>query len=237
MGRVWITGDTHGSIDIGKLNSHRFPVQFGMTKEDVLIIAGDVGVVWDNSKTDLYWRNWLSEKNFTTLCCLGNHENYNAISEFPITEKFGGQVREIAPSLFYAVGGEIYTLNGKTYLFINGADSHDKAYRTENKSWWAAEQISAEQIERAKANVAKYNNKVDYVISHTGGIYVAKTFNFKPTISDERLTELLFSIEYSHHWCGHYHVDVNLNKTTVLYRQITEIIDQIPYEQEKPVYF
>lgn len=42
---IYITGDTHCSIDIRKLNIKNFPEQRNMTKSDYVIIAGDFGVI------------------------------------------------------------------------------------------------------------------------------------------------------------------------------------------------
>lgn len=48
-----------------------------MTKQDYVIICGDFGGVWDGSKREKYWLDWLEDKPFTTLFVSGNHENYN----------------------------------------------------------------------------------------------------------------------------------------------------------------
>lgn len=37
-----ITGDTHGALDIRKLNTSRFPEQRSMTKQDYVAIMGDL---------------------------------------------------------------------------------------------------------------------------------------------------------------------------------------------------
>lgn len=47
---VYITGDTHGEIDVHKLTKKNFPIQKQMTKDDSLIICGDFGCVWDGQK-------------------------------------------------------------------------------------------------------------------------------------------------------------------------------------------
>lgn len=47
---VYITGDTHGDIDIHKLAMRNFPQQKSMSKNDSLIVCGDFGCVWDGSK-------------------------------------------------------------------------------------------------------------------------------------------------------------------------------------------
>lgn len=40
---VWVTGDVHGSIDIGKLSGRRWPEGKGLTRGDLLIVCGDFG--------------------------------------------------------------------------------------------------------------------------------------------------------------------------------------------------
>ena len=45
---IFITGDTHGEIDIAKLNSKNFPQGNDLTKNDYVIILGDFGFIWKN---------------------------------------------------------------------------------------------------------------------------------------------------------------------------------------------
>lgn len=220
--RDWL-GDLHQSIDICKLATHRFPIQKELDKSDVMIVCGDAGLVWDGSNEDKYWQKWLSEKNFTTFCCLGNHEGYHLINDYPIIEVFGGKAREIQPSVFYAISGEIYTINGKKMLFINGADSHDKEWRTEGKSWWPQEQISSADISHAFYNLEQHDFCVDYIISHTGGSEVCKQLGFASTISDEWLDKILETVQYSKHYCGHYHINKWVGDSRIIYNDIIEL--------------
>jgi len=87
---IWITGDTHGEIDIHKLNRDSFPEQKEMTKKDYVIIAGDFGFIWNMDKEDKWWLKWLKERNFTTLFIDGNHENHEILDNMPVTEWNGG---------------------------------------------------------------------------------------------------------------------------------------------------
>ena len=66
---VYITGDIHGGLDIGKLNTRNFPEQKEMTKDDFVIICGDFGMPWGGklSGEDRYWLQWLEDKPGTTL--------------------------------------------------------------------------------------------------------------------------------------------------------------------------
>ena len=223
MSRIFVTGDTHQSIDISKLNSTNFPVNTVLNKEDVMIITGDCGFVWSNSNEEKYWQKWLEEKNFTTLGCLGNHENYDLIENFPIVEKWGGKVRQINSSLFYAISGEIYIIDGKTFLFINGAESTDKEFRKPHESWWEQEAITEKDILNAELNLKRFNYEVDYIISHAGGEEVVSFLGFNVTKSDNLLSSLLKKTDFKKHYCGHYHYEKLIDNHQILYDSIDEI--------------
>lgn len=224
MARLFVTGDTHQYVDIEKLSASAFKTGKILTKEDIVVIMGDAGFVWnygpDAMGAEKWWREWITKKPWTTFCVLGNHEAYPLIEQFPIVDFYGAPAYKITDSLYYAVTGSVYNLCGQNCFVINGADSHDKEYRTPNVSWWAQEQITEEDIDIAKANLGKYNGTVDFVFSHTGGQEVCNFLGFKPTISDNRLTRILDGVIYKKHFCGHYHKDMVTPTARILYNDI-----------------
>ena len=165
---IYATGDTHGHIDIRKLTVKNFPAQEYMTKDDLLIIAGDFGLVWNNSKEENYWLDWLEDKNFTTLFVDGNHENYSLLNSYETKDWMGGQVHEIRPSVKHLMRGEVFELQGKKFFTFGGARSHDKEHRIAWQSWWPQEEPNYTEINHGICQLEKHNNKVDYVITHTG---------------------------------------------------------------------
>ena len=99
---IYVTGDTHCPTDIHKLNTANFPQQKDLTKDDTLIICGDVGIVWErDSGEDRFWQNWLNDKNCTIVFCDGNHENFDLLYGYPIVEWNGGKVHQIKDSVFH----------------------------------------------------------------------------------------------------------------------------------------
>ena len=99
MSKLFITGDIHQSIDIHKLNSFNFKIGNELTKDDILVIAGDAGLVWsygaEAKGEEKYWRDWINDKPWTTFCVLGNHEAYSLIEKFPIVEFCGAPARKL----------------------------------------------------------------------------------------------------------------------------------------------
>lgn len=232
MGRIFITGDTHQSLDINKLNSKNFPLNSILTKDDILIICGDWGCIWDGSGEDKYWQNWYEKKNFTTFVVLGNHENYNLIQNYPIVQFCGGRARKVSDSVYLEIRGEVYNFNGKTFLSFGGADSTDKHLRKEGESWWSGERITEEDLENARRNVKKYDY-IDYVITHTGGSEVNRFIGFDPSESDKILDQILSEIKYGTHYCGHYHVDLYYLNHRIIYDDVCELVDYSRYIKEK----
>ena len=65
---IFVTGDCHSEFQ--KLSTAAFPEQREMTKEDIVIVCGDFGAVWNAdgvSNSEAYWLNWLGEKPFKSL--------------------------------------------------------------------------------------------------------------------------------------------------------------------------
>ena len=80
----YITGDVHGDW-ISRLNINAFPEQKEMTKDDYVIILGDMGI-WNNSKTENCNLDWLEERSFSTLFIDGNHSNFDILDALPVEE-------------------------------------------------------------------------------------------------------------------------------------------------------
>lgn len=166
----------------------------------------------------------FKKKRWTTFCTLGNHEAYSLIESYPIVDFCGGKARKITDSLYYEIRGEIYNFNGKTFLSLGGADSYDKAWRKPDISWWKQETIIPQDIDKTLENLDKYNGKVDYILTHTGGSEVAINCGYLPTISDKRLDLILGLAQFKQHFCGHYHCDKIVNEhSRILYNDILEI--------------
>lgn len=228
---ILITGDTHCPHDMQKLNTTNFPQQKNLTKKDFLIICGDFGMVWwpkfvKNYKEDLYWQNWLREKNFTTLFVDGNHENHAMLTELPIIDMFGGKVGKVCDSIYHLKRGEIYTIEGKKFFCFGGARSHDKHLRREGISWWSEEMPSMNEMNYGIDNLKKYDNSVDYIITHCcGSDMQAKISPYYETDSLTQYFKFLGSeVEFKHWYFGHYHDDIEIDdKHTCLFNKIVEI--------------
>lgn len=101
--RVFITGDTHGDIDIGKLSNKSWKEQKSLSSNDILIVTGDFGVPWTygEDKTDKYILKWYSEKPYTIVFVDGNHDNEDAIRTYPELTTPRGKPAGVPMMAFY----------------------------------------------------------------------------------------------------------------------------------------
>ena len=222
---IYVTGDTHQNINIKKLTIDFFPEQKFMTKNDYVIICGDFGCVWNGSNSDKYWQRWFDNKNFTTLFVDGNHENFNLVKQYPISEWNGGKVQFITPSIIHLMRGEIYNIDGYSFFAMGGASSHDIEFRTENISWWKDELPNDKEYENAFKNLEKHNNKVDFIISHCCSDNVQNMIN--SNYVHDKLTNFFRiideTVEFKKWFFGHYHIDKDFGKYRCLFEDVIKI--------------
>lgn len=229
---ILITGDIHGGLDIHKLSNKKIPHYELLTKEDYLIICGDFGLVWDESAEELYWRRWLEDKPFTTLFVDGNHEGFDKLNSYPISEWHGGKVHQISDSIIHLMRGQAFKIDGRKIFTLGGASSHDKETRKENIDWWACELPSEDELAEATATLENNDYSFDYIITHCAPTDVERQIilNLGKTYVKDNLTDYLkkigYKLNYKRWFCGHYHVDMQSvinSKIEVLYNNIVTL--------------
>ena len=218
---IFITGDTHGDIDYSKLLLLK---EKRLSYGDYLIICGDAGICW-SKETFKYHLKLYNDIGCTILFVDGNHENFKMLNSMPLVEFHGALMHQIDEHIFHILRGEILTLENRTFLCIGGAHSIDKMYRVPYISWWPEEDITYHDIDNALENLKKFNNKVDYVITHCcDSKTVMKELHFKRDQNTDQLNFIDGVVDYSRWFFGHYHYDLCINdKKTCIYKNIIEI--------------
>ena len=214
MRKIFITGDTHDEFT--RFNTRNFPEGRELTKDDIIFQLGDFGAIWSDHEisSEKYWTQWLIEKPWTTFIILGNHEGYDRIMELPETTQFGAKCWEYKTqdgSLYFVKAGEIMTIDGETFLCIRGALSIDKAYRTEGRSWWPQEMLSATEETNTLDNLDKIGWKVDWLLTHTTADSCVQGFLDNPNSEKfndpvSRFLEFIANrLEFKGNLFGHFH--------------------------------
>ena len=246
---LYITGDTHG--DFSRFRPESFYEQERLTKEDVILIAGDFGGVWYGDSRDDAGLNFLDSRPFTTAFVSGNHENYDALAAYPQAEWHGGRVRTIRPSVLMLERGQVFDLGGRMFFAMGGASSHDiqdgilepdapdflrrfqqlnaqgAAFRVNHRSWWREELPNEAEYAEARANLDRAGWTVDYILTHCAPTSIALQFS-RHNVADH-LTDFLQEVKERaqyHYWLfGHYHGNKAIDtKHILLWEQIVQIL-------------
>ncbi|MBE5950554.1 MAG: metallophosphoesterase [Lachnospiraceae bacterium] len=241
---IYITGDCHRNYT--RFNTYNFPEQKDMTKDDVVIICGDFGGVWDTdaeSEEENWMMDWLEEKPFTTLFVDGNHENFDRLYALPVEEWNGGKVHKIRPTVLHLMRGQVFLIDGKKIFTFGGASSHDisggildrddpeyrrkkkvldagdKPYRINHVSWWKQELPTAEEMEEGRQNLMAHGNKVDFIVTHCCAASTQVFIGgsmFQTDDLNTYLEEIHQEVQYTKWFFGHYHDNQNVNAQEIL---------------------
>lgn len=195
---IYITGDTHG-------DKSRFTSKDAqkLKKDDVVIVLGDFGFLWDNSKKEQNCLKWLGKRKYKILFLDGKHENYDLLESYPVTEAFGGRVQQINDNVYHLMRGEIYTIQGKKIFVFGGGDSIEKNFRIEQDCWWPQELPSGIEMNNGLERLAQEGNRVDLILTHEPPTMVngmrrihMDSLNTMATFFDEIMRRVTYSCWY-----------------------------------------
>jgi len=140
------------------------------------------GVKPGNSK--IYW-------------CDGNHEEHPDLIQ-------DGLIHEMYDGIYHASRGSVFKLpDSRNVLFVGGADSIDKQFRTPGKDWFGGENITQAEF----GAIMDLDISIDIVISHTCPIsfdILGKKSNYHD-VNRLALDEILLKFRPDYWYFGHWH--------------------------------
>lgn len=225
MGRIFVTGDTHALLDINKLiifNANHPE----LTKDDLLIVCGDFGAVWNEINKELI--DVYEEFHFSTAFVVGNHEGYDLLETLEKEIWNSGMVRRLSDSVVQLMNGNSYDINGQTFLVMGGAASTDKEWRIPHESWWPQEIPSLEERNLCLLNTLAIvvDNIKPIILTHTAPSKMVRAARAEYRVDEytDFLQNLYNFVNYKHWYCGHFHTDMTISNFTFLYDNIIEIM-------------
>ena len=250
--KYFITGDKHRNFESVKA----FCRDMNTRRKDVLIILGDTGFNYFDDIRDDKLKKEVSDLNITLLCLHGNKENRpQNVGTYGIRSFCGGKVyyEPKYPNIYFAIDGEINTFEGKKYMVIGGAHSVDKMRCLEEGSpFWNDEMPSEEIKTKVEERLESENNSVFGMMTHTCPIdylptemFMSTRQNadikrkpkkakskklFKPDIdrsTEEWLGTLEKKLDYEIWYCGHYHIDKQIDKVNMMCNDIRPLHMQL----------
>lgn len=245
LSTFFITGDKHRNFK----DVVRFCKKNHTKRSDVLIILGDSGLNYFGDKRDGRLKSKLLKLNITFACLYGNKENRpHNVGTYGIRNFCGGKVyyEPKYPNINFLIDGEIYNFDGREYLVVGGAHSVDKLRRIYKGEPYFEDEMPNEIIKhKVEKKLSNLNHKIYGILTHTCPIkYIPREMFlsirqkvvssnkpntikpkklFKPDI--DRSTEIWLDrieeeTDYNIWFCGHYHIDKEIDRVVMLYNKI-----------------
>jgi len=148
-------GDTHGDLDFVARAA-----EVAAENDAQIVQVGDWGFIWTHNGQVTNQVKQLSieleragEKHAKPPVVMrfidGNHDHHPELRREALHADASGSV-SLAHNVIYQPRGSVYEdVEGTRFLFVGGAPSIDKAYRTKGISWWPEETITHEDMEKA----------------------------------------------------------------------------------------
>ncbi len=221
---IYLTGDIHRTQDIQKI----LPSEFDYTKvskDDLLLIAGDFGCVWTGDERDAKLLDWFASLPLTVLFIDGNHENFDLLYQYPEELWNGGRVHRIRDNLLHLMRGQVFTIEGRKWFTFGGGSSRDKSARTPGVSWWPQELPSKKEFAEGIRNLELNGWETDIVLTHCAPQFLLKAMvpAARGDILNTWLDGVAKKLTFTHWYLGHYHIDTDVQKYSILFRRIIRI--------------
>ncbi len=255
--KYFITGDKHRNFECVK----DFCCEMNTRRKDVLIILGDAGFNYYEDVRDDKLKKKISDLNITLFCLHGNKENRpQNVGTYGIRSFCGGKVyyEPKYPNIFFAIDGEVYTFEGKKYMVVGGAHSVDKMRcLEEDQPFWEDEMPDDAVKTKVEKRLERENYSIYGMMTHTCPIDYLPTEMFMSTRQnaaikrkprkvkskklfspdiDRSTEEWLGKIEkqlvYEVWYCGHYHIDKQIDKVNMMCHEIRPLHMQLIGEEE-----
>ena len=213
---IYVTGDTHGELDRLSPSRLRF-----MKEGDTLIVCGDFGFIWDNSKREQKIIRQLGKRKYNICFIDGTHENFSLLNDYEVSEWNGGKVHKIYDNLYHLMRGQVYNIDSKLVFAMGGGESPDIDIRTEENGWSKDEIPTQDELAEGAANLEKHKFKVDYVITHEpptrikGFLQLKDYDNLRVTALNAYFGELSNNCKFTRWFFGSMHIDKYISSTHI----------------------
>ena len=193
---IYLISDCHGGENTAGIEQY---LQ-NSAESDLLIILGDVGLNFGSSEKNRAFTKWFLSLDRSIAFIDGNHENHAFLSSFPDDIWCGGEVHRLSDRIVHLKRGNIYTIGDKTFFVMGGCKSSEKW--KEMGLWYEGEEPTPEELSTAYENLNKFDNKVDYVLTHKYECQKSKS----EALTLEGLMEYIDkNIAFGHWYSGHWH--------------------------------
>ena len=211
---IFITGDIHGDRD--RLSRWRLRK---LQEGDTLIICGDFGFLWDDSKAEQSYLQNLGKRKYNICFIDGTHENFNLLNNYEISQWNGGKVHKIYGNLYHLMRGQIFEIEGKKIFTMGGGESSDVDIRRDVNAWSKDEIPTQEELLEGAENLEVAGYDMDVIVTHEPPLKVKSFLNLneneklRVTALNAYFEELSEHCKFKKWFFGSLHLDKYISGT------------------------
>ena len=228
---LYITGDTHGEFDRLSPSRLRF-----MKEGDTLIVCGDFGFIWDNSKREQKLIRQLGKRKYNICFIDGTHENFSLLNDYEVSTWNGGKVHKIYDNLYHLMRGQVFEIESNFIFTMGGGESPDIDIRTEENGWSKDEIPTQDELAEGIKNLEKHKWEVDYVVTHEpptsikGFLQLKDYDNLRVTALNAYFGELSNNCKFKRWFFGSMHIDKYISGTHIaVFKNFTAHFISFPF--------
>lgn len=211
---IYITGDTHGDRDrLSRLALRK------LSEGDTLIVCGDFGFMWDNSKSEQRFLRSLGKRKYNICFIDGTHENFALLNDYEISQWNGGKVHKIYGNLYHLMRGQVFEIEGKRIFTMGGGESSDIDIRRDVSSWSKEEIPTQEELLEGAENLEVAGYDMDIIVTHEPPLKVKSFLNLsdgsmlRVTALNAYFEELSGNCRFKKWFFGSLHIDKYISGT------------------------
>ena len=211
---LYFTGDTHGDRD--RLSRWRLRK---LQEGDTLIICGDFGFLWDDSKSEQNFLQNLGKRKYNVCFIDGTHENFELLNNYEISQWNGGKVHKIYGNLYHLMRGQIFEIEGKKIFTMGGGESSDVDIRRDVNAWSKDEIPTQEELLEGAENLEVANYDMDVIVTHEPPLKVKSFLNLnenemlRVTALTAYFEEMASNCKFKKWFFGSLHIDKYISGT------------------------
>ena len=220
---IYITGDTHGDIERFQDKSLK-----KLTAEDIIIVCGDFGFIWQGGEKERKTLKALAKKKYTIAFIDGAHENFGRLRSYALEQWNGGTIHRVAHNIIHLMRGQYYTIGSTTVFTMGGGESEESEMNGED-AWSGGSLPDTSELVMGAANIDLHGGKVDVIISHEPSSKIKSILSDQDKLGtmasinalNAFLEQLSENADYKKWYFGSFHIDKRItSKITAVYSDI-----------------
>ena len=214
---ICFTGDMHG--DPRRVNHNALKT---LKDGDTLIICGDFGFIWNDSKQERKILQNLSRKKINVCFIDGTHENFSLLNMYPVVVYHGGKAHKITSNIYHLMRGQIFQIEGKLIFTFGGGENPDVEYKSDEEINENRPEVpTGQEMREGIQNMDSVGYRVDYIVTHeppaSVRAFLSLSQNSTPAVSalGAYFDELSIQASYRKWFFGSLHMDKHISTSSV----------------------